>query len=107
MARSGVNGQLEALVSGQVETWSAIPVKDPDRVDESLIDRYLKRRSAARASTSRSVLKQQLATQFDDSMQKVGELKGLRYTMDFTASSLLADQAQVAVDALAIGVSAA
>jgi uncharacterized protein (DUF1501 family) len=38
-------------------------------------------------------------------MDKVTALKGLRYTMDFSASDLIEDQARVAVDALAGGVS--
>jgi hypothetical protein len=105
VARTGVNGQLEALVSGQVEDWSASPVELPDAVHEDLVDRYLVRRAAARAASSRSTVEQSLVSQFADSMDKVGELKGLRYSMDFTASVLLDDQARVAVDALAAGVS--
>lgn len=105
VARTGVAGQLEALVSGQVEDWSGVPVQQPDRVDESLIDRYLARRAAARADSYRSVAEQNLVTAFRDSQDKLVALKGLRYTMDFSASILLEDQARVAVDALANGVS--
>jgi uncharacterized protein (DUF1501 family) len=105
VARTGVAGQLEALVSGQVESWSEIPIQNPDRVDESLIDRYLLRRAEARAASARSTVEKGLVESFRDSMAKVTDLKGLRYTMDFTASMLLEDQARVAVDALAGGVS--
>lgn len=105
VARTGVAGQLEALVSGQVENWSEVPIQNPDRVDESLIDRYLLRRARARAANPRSTVEKGLVEAFRDSTAKVTDLKGLRYTMDFTASLLLEDQARVAVDALAGGVS--
>lgn len=105
VSRTGVNGQLEALISNQVEDWSQIPVDTPDRVAENLIDRYLKRRAGARAGTPRSALEGQLTADFRDSMDKLTALKDLRYTMDFNASALLEDQARVAVDALSLGVS--
>jgi hypothetical protein len=105
VARTGVAGQLEALVSGEVEAWSQTPIAHPDRVAESLIDRHLARRAEARALGARSTVEQGLVSAFDDSMRKLTALKDLRYTMDFTASPLLADQAQVAVDALSLGVS--
>jgi uncharacterized protein (DUF1501 family) len=54
---------------------------------------------------ARSAVEQGLVSAFDDSMGKLTALKDLRYTMDFTASPLLADQAQVAVEALSLGVS--
>lgn len=105
VARTGVNGQLEAVVSGAVEDWSAIPVQYPDAVEESLIDRWLARRAGARAASARSTVEQHLTQRFADSMAKVGALKDLRFAMDFNASMLLEDQARVAVDALANGVS--
>ncbi|HHO51897.1 MAG TPA: DUF1501 domain-containing protein [Deltaproteobacteria bacterium] len=105
VSRTGVNGQLEALISGQVEDWSQIPVDHPDRVAENLIDRYLARRAGARAGTPRSILEGRLTADFRDSVDKLTDLKDLRYTMDFNASTLLEDQARVAVDALSLGVS--
>ncbi len=105
VSRTGVNGQLEALISGQVEDWSRTPVEHPDRVAENLIDRYLKRRAGARAGTPRSTLEGHLTADFRESMDRLTALKDLRYTMDFTASQLLEDQARVAVDALSLGVS--
>lgn len=105
VARTGVSGQLEALVSGEVEDWSVLPVQQPDRIQETIIDRYLQRRAAARASSGRSAIESELVTSFRDSMDKLTALKGLRYTMDFSASMLLEDQARVAVDALSGGIS--
>lgn len=105
VARTGVAGQLEALVSGDVEDWSQVPVEHPDRVSEAIVDRYLVRRAEGRAMSHRSATEQALVEAFRDSMQKVTGLKDLRYTMDFTASLLLEDQARVAVEALSLGVS--
>ena len=105
VSRSGVSGQLESLISGAVENRSRIPVETPDRVAENVIDRYLQRRADARAMSSASMLEGELTGAYRDSMSKLMALKDLRYTMDFTASMLLEDQARVAVQALSLGVS--
>ena len=105
VSRTGVSGQLESLISGAVEGQSRIPVQTPDRVAENLIDRYLQRRAGARAASPRSALEGSLTADFRDAMGKLMALKDLRYTMDFTASTLLEDQAQVATQALSLGVS--
>ncbi len=105
VSRTGTNGQLDGLISGQVENLSRIPVEAPDRVAENLIDRYLQRRAGARASSPRSTVEGQLTGAYRDSMAKLMALKDLRYTMDFNASTLLEDQAQVAAQALSLGVS--
>ncbi|MBX2796393.1 MAG: DUF1501 domain-containing protein [Myxococcales bacterium] len=105
VSRTGVNGQLEDLISGAVEQYSGTPVELPDRVAENVVDRYLQRRARARADSVRSSQEAALTGAYRDSMEKLMALKDLRYTMDFTASALLEDQAQVAVDALSLGVS--
>lgn len=105
VARAGTNGQLENLVSGHALDASVQPVRTPDAVSEALVDRYLARRSAAKLAGADSALEQQLLGDFDASMAKLERLKGLRYSMDFTGGTTLELQAQVAVDALAQGVS--
>ncbi len=105
VARTGLAGQLQGLVSGEVEEWSRLPVAAPDRVTEAVVDRYLLRRAEARAASFATERERAQVEAFRDSQRKLGELKDLRYGIDFTASLLLADQARVAVDALAQGVS--
>lgn len=105
VARAGTNGQLQNLVSGRALDSSAVDVRGPDGVTEALIDRYMKRRATARAGSSRSALERQLVGDFETSMNKLNDLKDLRYTMDFTGGLGVQDQAQVAIDALSQGVS--
>jgi hypothetical protein len=104
VARTGLSGQLEALVSGEVEDWSATPVASPDRVAESVVDRYLQRRAAA-AAMGQDGVRGRLTTSFRDSADKLRALKDLRYGMRFSGTTLMQDQSRVAVDALAKGVS--
>lgn len=105
VSRTGVSGQLDALISGQVANRSRIPYQAPDRVAENVVDRYLQRRAEARAIPQRSTVESRLTADYRDSMAKLMALKDLRFSMDFNASPLLEDQARVAVDALAQGVS--
>jgi hypothetical protein len=104
VARTGQAGQLEALVTGEVENWSLTPVSTPDRVTESVVDRYLARRAEA-AAMGQDGVRGRLTTAFADSNEKLRALKDLRYGMRFVSTTLLQDQSRVAVDALAKGVS--
>ncbi len=105
VARTGSNGQLEALLSGRSRTLVDIPTGGPNAPAESLLDRYLARRARARSASSRGAIDAALASQFAIAVEHAAELKDLQWTMDFTGGADLADQAQVAVDALALGVS--
>lgn len=105
VARTGVNGQLEALISGTALDQSEVPVAGPGRVRESLIDRYLVRRGEAAAAGARSAAEQRLTSDWSSAMGKLADLKDLRYAVDFTGGADLADQAQVAADVLSRGVS--
>lgn len=105
VSRTGVSGQLDALISGQVANRSRIPFQEPDRVAENIVDRYLQRRAEAVALPQRSAVEASLTSDYRDSMAKLMALKDLRFSMDFNASPLLEDQALVAVQALSLGVS--
>ncbi|MFN7145061.1 MAG: DUF1501 domain-containing protein, partial [Myxococcota bacterium] len=72
---------------------------------ESILDRYLARRAAARAAGARSAVDAALAGQFAASVESASRLKDLRWVMDFTGGADVADQAAVAVEALSLGVS--
>jgi len=105
VARTGNNGQLEALLSGTALDMSDIPIREPLRPAENVVDKYLQRRAAARALGARSELEAQLTGDLSAAMDEVMDLKDLRYTMDFSTDGTLDQQAQVAAQALSLGVS--
>ena len=86
------------LVSDQATDWT-------DFGEEALIDDFVRRRIAARQATVTSVLE---AAMLDDAalaMEKLDELKGIRFDLDFTTGDTLDEQLDVAVAALGMGVS--
>lgn len=106
VARTGSNGQLEGLLSGDIHDISDTPVVGRlPRQAEDLVDRYLERRASARAAASRSNVDALLAGSFADSLGGALGLKDYRYVMDFTGGQGFASQAAVAVDALSYGLS--
>ncbi|MFT4976965.1 MAG: hypothetical protein ACI8S6_002870 [Myxococcota bacterium] len=105
VARSGSNGQLEGLLSGNILDLSDTPVDGLSQPAQGTIDRYLLRRAAARATGGRSEVDDTLSAAFSDAMRKAVDLKDYRYVMDFTGGADLSSQAQVAVDALQVGLS--
>jgi len=105
VARTGNNGQLEALLSGSALDMSDVAVREISRPAENVIDRYLQRRAAARALGTKSELEAALTGDLSAAMDEVMDLKDLRYTMDFSTDGTLTQQAQVAAQALSLGVS--
>jgi uncharacterized protein (DUF1501 family) len=105
VARTGRNGQLESLLSGQATRNSDIAVPGFSRPAEGVLDRYLARRSSARRDASSSPLDHRLLDDFTVSHTKATTLKDLQYVMDFDGGNQLAGQANVAVQALSLGLS--
>jgi len=105
VARSGLSGQLEALLSGDILAWSDTPAAGLSLPAQGAVDRYLLRRASARAAISRSAVDDALSAAFEEATAKAIALKDYRYVMDFTGGAALADQAQVAVSALSVGLS--
>jgi len=105
VARTGTNGQLESLLSGASLDNSDIPVQGFSRPMEGIMDRYLARRSSARADGATSTLDERLARDFATSHSKATTLKDLQFVMSFNGGQQLAGQANVAVQALSLGLS--
>lgn len=105
VARSGGNGQLEGLLSGDIIDRSDTPVSGLSQPAQGTIDRYLLRRAAARAAAGGGDADSAMVTALSDAMQKAVALKDYRYVMDFTGGTDLSSQASVAVDALQVGLS--
>ncbi len=105
VSRTGSAGQLENLLSGRSASLADVPTGGPNAPAESILDRHLARRAAARAAGARSAIDRALTEQLAASVERATALKDLRWVMDFTGGVDVADQAQVAIDALSLGVS--
>jgi uncharacterized protein (DUF1501 family) len=105
VARTGSNGQLEALLSGTAVDMSDGFSGSLTAPSESLVDRWVARRAAARAMGTHSVVEKALIDDFGTATQHAAALKDLQYVMDFSGGADLVDQAPVAIDALVNGVS--
>ena len=105
VARTGQNGQLEALLSGDIVGRSDLPTVNLPNAATASIDRFLGRRVGARALQGRSELDRALAAGLATAHEKASALRAFRYVMDFTTDGTVANQAEVAVDALAVGLS--
>jgi len=104
VARSGDQGQLDELLTGEAIERSPETLDGLPQISESVIDRYLVRRAAAKRDAALG-LERQLMNDYYDSHDKMTRLKSVRYMMDFQSGGGLPDQARVAVDALSIGLS--
>lgn len=106
VARTGANGQLEGLLSSGILDQSDAEVQlRLSRPAEDIVDRYLQRRASARAAASRSAVDAGLSASYEDALNKALGLKDYRYIMDFSGGQGFGGQAEVAVDALAYGLS--
>lgn len=105
VARTGVGGQLEMLLSGQALDQSEVPVRGINKPAEHIVDRYLARRASAFADGASSDLGIRLATDYEAALDKAVDLKDMQYVMSFAGGANLAEQAGVAVEALTNGLS--
>jgi uncharacterized protein (DUF1501 family) len=104
-ARTGSGGQLQALVDGRAVRASDMPVAGLSRTEEAVVDRYLLRRARGRAMADAGEMDRALSRDVLRGHEKIAALKQLQYTLRFSTGPGFEDQARVAVDALAAGVS--
>jgi len=105
VARTGVAGQLDGLLSGEALSNSDIAVGGPSRPYEGIMDRYLSRRAAARADGAPSAIDAQLATDYAHSLEQSRRLKDMQYLMEFGGDGSISGAVEVAVEGLQLGVS--
>jgi hypothetical protein len=105
VARSGATGQLDGLLGGSILEQSEAFAGRPSAASERIMDRFLARRSAARAGEATEAADAALATSFAEAASRAEELKGLRFDMDFQPGQTLASQGEAAVEALERGIS--
>jgi hypothetical protein len=105
VARTGTSGQLDGLLSGGILGNADVPAGRFRSPSGAVLDRYLARRAGAAVDGARSTTSRALLEAHLDATRKASRLKDLQWVLDFGASAALEDQAAVAVDALAMGVS--
>jgi uncharacterized protein (DUF1501 family) len=103
VARTGISGQLEALINGDIVEWTDTPTRGMSVAAQNLVDQYARGRSASAAARKATGNAAPLYAAYDTAVHSATDLKDLKYVMDFTGGTALSDQATVAVDALAIG----
>ena len=103
VARAGGAGQLDALLSGDIASWSDDELFTPSANSENLVDRYLLTRVQAELQGASTDLERSLYGELDRSARAAMDLKGYRYVMDFSTDGGLTAASGVAVDALAEG----
>jgi len=105
VARAGQQGQLEGLLSGTILEASDVAVAPQSRAAQGIIDRYISRRVEARAASALTGADATLSQAMAESNERAMGLKDFRYIMDFSSTTDLRQQAEVAVDALQAGLS--
>lgn len=105
VARSGLNGQLDGLLSGEIIERADLPTDRPSRAVSQRLDQWLTGRAASRIAAATPGRDAALASAYDVSRSKAQALRALRDTMDFDAGEDLPDQAALAVRALSVGLS--
>lgn len=103
VVRAGGSGQLDALLGGDILTWSDTPLEGLGAPANGILDNYLRRRAAARADGAKNALSRQLGAAYAAAVDKGVALKDLRYSMDFSGGSDLPGVGGVALQALSQG----
>jgi uncharacterized protein (DUF1501 family) len=104
VARTGSAGQLEALVNGDIVAWSDTPSPELPLPVQNVVDSYLQRRASAQTLRVPGGQAAALYAAHAEAVRSASSLRDLKYVMDFTGGASLSEQATVATDALAIGI---
>jgi hypothetical protein len=83
VARTGLNGQLDGLVSGRIMQTADDPRQAPEGVAAAAMDAFLSNRAAARAAAGRTGPDLELASAFQDASSRAMSLKALGEDMDW------------------------
>lgn len=104
VARTGTQGQLDGLLSGDVLARQAQQIGRLSPPAEALIDRYLARRATGRMQASAGTPDEPAALAFEEAIRKADQLEELRYDTNFTGGGTLLAQMGVAIDSLSRGI---
>ena len=102
--RTGSNGQLASLLAGDIIARGDMAASAPSAASEARVSRYLSERSQALLDKATNTQDQALLGSFLNGLTLGEGLKGTRDAVDWSASTFT-DQAALAVDVLALGLS--
>jgi len=104
VTRTGTQGQLPALLNGDIFSWSPENVVGPSNGAEQLMDQYLRQKAegAAAVATGNDKVLREL---FSTSMNRAQTLKELQGQLSWTSSGDFSEQIQFATSLLKLGVS--
>jgi hypothetical protein len=105
VTRAGTSGQLEGLLSGDILDKSELVTRAPSRRAEDVMDRYLSNRASAAADYAAAGREAQLLQAYDSALDRGTSLKDLLHVLEWSSSSDLGSQAEMAVSALSLGIS--
>ena len=105
VARSGASGQLDQLLTGDILEGSDQPTDRPGAAAEGVIDRWMRRRAAARRDGAVLPADQVLAADFAEAIERAGELEAATGDVTFTGGASLTAAAPTVVEALSSGLS--
>ncbi len=105
VCRTGTNGQLAALLAGDLHTRGDLVTSGPTSAAEARIDRYVDERAARLLEQAVARRDQELLRAVIEGLGRGEGLKATRDVVDWTAVTTFAEQAALAVDTLALGVS--
>lgn len=104
-ARAGNQGQLQALATGDILSWSERRIRAPSAAAMELMDAAARERAASRLATAAPGQDADLIAAVSLSLERAAQTKSVGDQIRFTSSGTLPDQAALAANALSTGIS--
>jgi hypothetical protein len=105
VGRTGLDGQLNSLLSGDALLRGDLPVALPSLTAESIMDAHAENRAYERLLAGRPGLETTMLNAYYEGVKRGIELKGYAETVNFTDANQRAEQMAIAVQALSVGLS--
>lgn len=105
VTRTGTNGQLPALLDGEILTWTDTPINTPSLDAQLLMDQFVRQRATDAAAKAKVLRDQTLKGAYSTAVDRAGVLKDLMDQLSWNGSSDFSEQITFGVSLLSLGVS--
>jgi uncharacterized protein (DUF1501 family) len=105
VGRSGSAGQLQGLASGEILTYSDMPVALPTLDRANGVDVWLAEASTRAAARATGTGRKALLGAYDKALERSRSVREMANDLDFTGNESFTSQLEIAVRALELGVS--